>query len=120
VGQGGTPQTATDGSTTTERPAGSSTSVSVVVTSGENVTLWLNVTEKKCWLVVHEDSEAGAELYAGTLSAGGEKTFDSSKRYWMRVGDPTVLAVKINGASVTLDGAAGEFIVTETGIEPVQ
>lgn len=120
VGQGGTAETAADGSTTTERPAGSSTSVSVVVTSGENVTLWLNVTEKKCWLVVHEDSEAGAELYAGTLSAGGEKTFDSSKRYWMRVGDPTVLAVKINGASVTLDGAAGEFIVTETGIEPVQ
>ncbi|MBN1632094.1 MAG: DUF4115 domain-containing protein [Thermoleophilia bacterium] len=120
VAEGGTTVAGTDDTTTTVSAGGPSTTAPVVVTSGENVTLWLNVTEKKCWLVVLEDSEAGAQLYAGTLSAGGEKTFDSSKRYWMRVGDPTVLAVKINGASVALNGEAGEFVVTETGIEPVQ
>lgn len=113
AGSGGNANT-----TTTARTGASSTSASVVVTSGENVTMELTVTEGSCWLVVHEDSEAGAELYAGTLSAGGKKTFDSSKRYWMRVGEPDVLAVSINGSPVALDTAAGSFVITETGVEP--
>lgn len=107
-----------DGSTTTVPTGNSSTTVPVVVTSGENVTMVLSITEGSCWLVVHEDSEGGAELYAGTLSAGGQKTFDSAKRYWMRVGNPEVLAVTVNGAAVQIDATAGAFVVTETGIEP--
>jgi len=101
-------------------PGGSTTTVSVPVTSGENIEMVVNVTQDSCWLVVHEDSEAGAELYAGTLSAGGQMTFDSSKRYWMRVGNPGVLAVTVNGVSVKLDETAGSFVVTEAGVETSQ
>jgi hypothetical protein len=75
------------------------------------------VTEGSCWLVVREDSESGAEVYAGTLSAGGQQTFDSSKRYWMRVGKPEVLALSVNGAAYTLAAPEGVFVVTEAGIE---
>jgi cytoskeleton protein RodZ len=105
---------------TTGGAANSSTTLPVVVSSGENVTLVLTVTEGSCWLVVHENSEAGAELYAGTLSAGGQKSFDSSKRYWMRVGDPKVLVVNVNGVPVELDDTAGVFSVTEAGVESTE
>lgn len=99
---------------------GSSTTTSAVVGTGENVVLIVTVTERSCWMVVREDSADGAELYAGTLSAGGQKTFDSSKRYWMNIGLPRVLALSVNGAAHTLDAEAGAFVITEAGIEPSQ
>ncbi|OFW60553.1 MAG: hypothetical protein A2133_11855 [Actinobacteria bacterium RBG_16_64_13] len=103
--------------TVSDPTAVSSTTASVVVTTGQNVSLVLTVTEGSCWLVVREDSNQGAELYAGTLSAGGQKTFDSSKRYWMIVGEPEVLALTVNGRPLSLEGEAGAFVVTETGVE---
>ncbi len=107
-------------STETSKATGGPTStVSGPVTSGKNVTLVINVTEKSCWMVVREDSENGAELYAGTLSAGGQKTFDGAKRYWLNVGRPSVLALTINGNPYTLDAEGDTFIfvVTEAGVE---
>ena len=118
--QGSTTSLANVSSTTTEPGSqGSSTTVSVVV-SGENITVVLKVNSGSCWLVVREDSGDGPELYAGTLSEGGQKTFDSSKRYWMNVGKPDVLSMTVNGAPVTLPTAAGAFIVTEAGIQANQ
>lgn len=84
------------------------------------VKLVVSVAEGSCWLVVREDRENGAEVFAGTLSAGGKQTFDTSKRYWMRVGDPEVLKVAINDHSYTLDAPAGAFVVTGAGIERAQ
>ena len=60
-------------------------------TTGEDVTWSLTVSQGSCWLVVREDSESGAELYAGTLSAGGQQSFDSAKRYWVMAGIPAAL-----------------------------
>jgi hypothetical protein len=54
------------------------------------------------------------------LSAGGQKTFDSSKRYYMNVGKPEALTLTVNGTSVALPTAAGAFIVTEAGIQANQ
>lgn len=104
---------------TTKATSGSTSTTSAPVTSGKNVTLVINVTEGSCWLVVREDNENGAELYAGTLSAGGQKTFDGAKRYWMNVGEPGVLALSINGNPYTLDAGGDTFIfvVTEAGVE---
>lgn len=105
--------------TTAEVEAGSTTSTSAPVSSNKNVTLVINVTEGSCWLVVREDNENGAELYAGTLSAGGQKTFDGAKRYWLNVGEPGALALSVNGTPHTLDAEGDTFIfvVTEAGIE---
>jgi cytoskeleton protein RodZ len=118
--EGTTTSLASVSSTTTEPGSGNSTTTASVVLSGEDVTLVLAVTQDSCWLVVREDSKDGAELYAGTLSQGGQKTFDSSKRYWMRVGKPEVLAITVNGNAVALDAPAGAFLVTEAGIQPTQ
>jgi cytoskeleton protein RodZ len=114
-------------STTTLPSGGESTSTTSSVSgttmetgNGKNVALIVAVTEGSCWLVVHEDNESGAEVYAGTLSAGGQQTFDTSKRYWMRAGAPEVLALSVNGTPYTLAAPAGSFIVTEAGIERSQ
>jgi cytoskeletal protein RodZ len=94
----------------------STTSTSGVVASGGNVTLALTVAEGSCFLVVREDNEQGAELYAGTLSAGEEKIFDGSKRYWLHIGAPEVLVLSVNGVERAVDGPAGYYVVTETQI----
>lgn len=106
-------------STTTVAKASTTTSASVLVAGG-NVTLQLTVTDKSCWMVVREDGPNGAELYAGTLSAGGQKTFDSSKRYWMMVGNPQVLSLTVNDRELKLDSTAGSFTVTEAGVQADQ
>lgn len=109
--------TAALATTTTTSAVATTTSRPALTTIGENVTMVVNVTDGSCWLVVRDDSEGGAELYAGTLSAGGQQTFDDSKRYWMIAGRPEVLAITVNGAVHTLAPPAGSFIITESGIE---
>ncbi|NLO28347.1 MAG: helix-turn-helix domain-containing protein [Actinobacteria bacterium] len=110
---------ATSGPTVTTATDGSSTTTSsTAAATGENVVMVLTVREGSCWLVVREDSQNGAELFAGTLSAGGQKTFKDAKRYWMNVGKPDVLGITINGNVRALEGEAGAFVVTESGAKP--
>jgi transcriptional regulator with XRE-family HTH domain len=136
VAGGGT--ASTDAGVTTTGPAGESpttasatASTSATGTTGQtggqsgssnggDVKLVVSVTEGSCWLVVREDSKDGAEVYAGTLSAGAEQTFDSSKRYWMMVGEPEALALSIDGVAYSLAAPAGSFVVTGAGVERSQ
>lgn len=106
--------------TASEGVATTNTSVAVATTTGQNVVFVVNVTEGSCWLVIREDSESGAELYAGTLSAGGQQTFDGAKRYWMMAGRPEVLAITVNGAAYSVGQPAGSFSITEAGVERIQ
>lgn len=137
-GQGGTSSTATMGTATTGGEDTSSTSSasgtsgltqatvssSVQTTTatdsetGSNAQLKMvvTVTQGTCWLVVRENSEGGAEVYAGTLSAGGRQTFEGAKRYWMNVGQPEALTVSAGGNLYTLANPAGAFLVTEAGV----
>jgi len=121
LGSGGSTTTtrseSVSGATVTTKASGNGAGDGVSTMTGENVQLVISVTEGSCWLVIKEDDENGAEVYAGTLSAGGEQTFDGSKRYWMMVGKPEVLSLLLNGASYSLEAPAGSFVVTETGIE---
>jgi len=115
-----------------ETPASQNSSSSTTVTventtdtvthssSADSIELVVKVTRDSCWLVVREDNENGAEVYAGTLSAGGQQSFSGSKRYWLRVGKPEVLALTVNGSSVALGGDYGSFLVTEAGVESGQ
>jgi cytoskeletal protein RodZ len=131
VGEGGSSTTGTtgaedaSGTTGTSGLAEATVSSSVQLTtatdsaSGGNgqVKMVVAVTQGTCWLVVREDGENGAEVYAGTLSAGGQQTFDGAKRYWMNVGKPDSVTVSVGGKSYTLALPAGAFVVTETGVE---
>jgi len=104
---------------TTQAQASTTTSASVVV-SGGNVKLVVKVTSGSCWMVVREDSANGAELYAATLSADGQRTFDSSKRYWLRVGLPKLVTLTVNGREIKLDASMATFTVTEAGVQASQ
>jgi cytoskeletal protein RodZ len=77
----------------------------------------VNVVEGSCWLVVREENEGGAEIYAGTLSAGGQQTFNGARRYWMNVGQPESLTVTVGEKAYTLASPAGAFVVTEAGVQ---
>jgi cytoskeletal protein RodZ len=107
--------TVTTEAAVTTTPTSDSPGSSVI--TGEDVALDVSVTEGSCWLLVREDGENGAELFAGTLSAGSQESFAGSKSYWMTVGKPGVLALSINGAPYTLEEPAGSFLVTEAGVE---
>jgi cytoskeletal protein RodZ len=107
-------------STASTVPKSTTSIVAVATTNGENVTMVLTVTTGTCFLVVREDNATGTELYAGALSAGGQQTFNNAKRYWVRVGVPDALAIHVNGAPFSVTGAAGVFLVTETGVEREQ
>lgn len=108
------------GTTTTAGEDGESTTTTTgIVATGENVALVATVAEGTCFLVVREDNEEGAELYAGTLSAGQEQSFTGSKQYWLHVGAPEALLLSVNGEERGLDGPAGYYVVTETQIASV-
>lgn len=96
------------------------TTTSAAVSTGKNVVLVLSVSKDSCWVDVREDNAEGARLFTGTLEKGEEQTFNSAKRYWLRVGIPEVLVLSVNGTPRTLDAPAGDFVVTEAGIEPSQ
>jgi cytoskeletal protein RodZ len=119
----GDAQTATTALQTTSTAAGasqtSSTTAGVPTTTGANVKMVLTVIQGSCWLVVRQDNENGAELYAGTLSAGGQQTFDGAQRYWVMAGIPQSLSISVNGTPYSLSGAAGAFLVAETGVDRV-
>lgn len=131
VGQEGATASTEPGSTegsgavTTETASQATVSTSLqttssTVTGGESAggfKLVVNVTEGSCWLVVREDSENGAEVYAGTLSAGGQQSFDGANRYWLMVGKPEWLTVSVGSKSYTLAEPAGAFVVTAAGVE---
>ena len=105
----------------TTAPARTTTTVAggVVPTDGP-IEMVLSVQDEECWLVVREDGEGGAEVFAGTLSAGGKQTFDGAKSYWLMAGNPDVLLVTVEGSAYTLQEPAGTFIVTGAGVERSQ
>ena len=117
-GTGGSSTSSSIAATTSSSGARTETTSAGATAQGGNVSLKIQVNTGSCWLVIHENSSSGAELYAGTLSAGGQLTFDSSQAYWMTLGAPEVLTVFINGRSSQVAGAPGSFLVTETGIAP--
>lgn len=106
--------------TSSSLAAATTTLLSRPVSSSENVVLTVNVTQGSCWMVVREDNENGAELYAGTLSAGGEQTFNSAKGYWLHVGEPSVLVLVVNGAPFSLDKNEHFYLVTAAGVKPAK
>lgn len=116
----GESEAGTSSSTTlrqTESTAG--TQGTVTATDGP-IEVVVSVQVDECWLVVREDGENGAEIFAGTLSAGGKQTFASSKSYWMMIGNPGVLTITIEGRAQSVESPAGAFLVSGAGIERVQ
>lgn len=111
----------TGASTTTVAAASTTTSTNAAVTDPTaEITMVLKVTSGSCWVIVKEDSDKGAQLYAGVLSPGAPQTFQGARQYWLRVGQPQVLTVTIGQKTYSLKGSYGTYLVTAAGIEQAQ
>ena len=72
--------------------------------------LVLTATNGDSWLLVRAGSQAGKQLYAGTLPQGHQLPFTRgtflSRRLWFAANKPQNLVAKLNGRIVVIPGAA--------------
>jgi Domain of unknown function (DUF4115) len=112
------PTTAHPHTTTTSAPARTTTTTSppvkpAVLVSSQNGTATYQLRSASasivvtasgpCWLEVRANSPLGQIVYEGTLEAGGRSTVTGPA--WIRLGNPPVVAVKVNGTPMTVPGA---------------
>jgi cytoskeletal protein RodZ len=68
----------------------------------------LTITDNRCWIYVSKD---GTMDFEGTLSAGETKTWKAEKNIDIRIGNPAVINLVINGKDLgNLKGPARNFI----------
>jgi cytoskeleton protein RodZ len=58
-------------------------------------------TSGSCWVQVRS-GQSGPVVFQGTLPAGDSKTFPAEGPLWLRVGNAAALAVRVDGATVTM------------------
>lgn len=109
------------------RPAPASTVPSPIVTavssgasqaiytaSGPTVELNLAVTTNPCWVELRSSSVHGPTLFQGILQPGASQTFRAVGGLWLRLGNPTGVAVHLDGQPLTLPAAPNPFNVSVT------
>jgi hypothetical protein len=70
-----------------------------------------------CWLSVRRGSAAGAVLFEGFLFEGEGRTF-VGRRLWVRMGAPSNLVVRVNGAPAAgLPDGTADVLFTSRGLE---
>jgi hypothetical protein len=80
--------------------------------------LVLRASGGDCWLSVRAGSATGPLLYQGILLQGHSLRF-LRRWLWMRIGDPSVLTARLNGAVVAnLPAQTGNVLVTPHGVQP--
>lgn len=119
------PVTATTGSsdqttvTSGSGPVTTSGSSTTIGPEGGMVKLVLGVTKDRCFLTVKEESAAGKTLFSGTLDTGPELSYSGKERFWLNIGNPSVLRMTINGVTVVVPEPYGSFLVTSAGLSRV-
>ena len=72
-----------------------------------------------CWLTVRSRSADGKLLYVGTLERGDTRSF-TGPAFWVELGAPTYLDVRLNGKIVTnLPNATATVVFTPAGARTV-
>jgi hypothetical protein len=80
--------------------------------------LVLTASRGDCWLSVRAGSASGRLLYEGILVQGHSLRF-LRRWLWMRIGDPSALTARLNGAVVAnLPAQTGNVLVTPHGVQP--
>ncbi len=67
------------------------------------------------WLSVHRGTRAGPVLYEGTLTAGKKKSF-SGTGFWVRFGEASNVAAKLDGVTLRLPGGTYSTPITRRGL----
>jgi hypothetical protein len=64
-----------------------------------------------CWIEVRSGDAGGAVLFNGTVAAGTHKVFRETP-LWIRVGNPSALAIRVGGKDMSKLEGVGPLIVT--------
>ncbi len=80
----------------------------------------IQVTQNRCWIVVREESASGATLYSGTLTEGQQLSYATEGRLWLRIGDPSVVRLFLDGEPLQVPEPYGDFLVSDSGLERVE
>jgi cytoskeleton protein RodZ len=91
------------------------TTTSEAVYTGNVIVLRI-VATGDCALVIKNMNRDGDSQFQGVLKAGEETTATGQKRYWVTMGNPSVLQVYVNSRQMQLPGDAGMYYITETQI----
>jgi cytoskeletal protein RodZ len=80
----------------------------VYIIDDDLIEVALNVTDNRCWISVIKD---GTVDFEGTLSAGETKTWRAENKIDIRIGNPVVINLVINGKDLgNLKGQARNFV----------
>lgn len=82
--------------------------------------LVIEVLQNRCWIVVREESSSGATLYSGTLTEGQQLSYSSEGRLWLRIGDPSVVRLSVDGDALEVPEPYGDFVVSDSGLQRVE
>ena len=98
-----------------------STEAVTSTTTGQGIYLEFRF-DGECFVEVREGDEDGVGVLRGHYGEGDVRRGGGRTVYWMSVDNPDALRVYINSALVTdgLAGGAGEFLITELGVERVE
>lgn len=83
------------------------------------VALMARANGGECWLQVRRGDETGKVVWEGILPKGDSVSFEG-KRVWLRVGDPSVLRLVLNGEVVeNLPKLAADLLATPSGVRVI-
>jgi len=67
------------------------------------------------YLEVRTGSATGATLYSGLLVPGATRAFTVPNQAWVRIGNPRLVTVTLDGQPLAIVGGTGEFLITRDG-----
>jgi hypothetical protein len=71
------------------------------------------------YLEVRTGSATGATLYSGLLVPGATRAFTVPNQAWVRIGNPRLITVTLDGQPLAIEGGTGEFLITRDGASRV-
>ncbi len=111
LGLGG--QTPTPPAPVTPAPASSG----ATVTAGALDVVFKGSGTRGTYLEVRGRDASGPTAYSGVLAPGAVRTFAVTDGLWVRIGDPRLVSVDLDGHSLAIRGGTGEFLITRTGVK---
>lgn len=79
--------------------------------------LTIEAVAGRCWLTLRQDSRAGRPLFAGTLEEGQGVSYAESSEYWVAIGNPSAVEVRLDEAVLEVDEPYGYFRIGPEGVE---
>lgn len=111
LGVGG--QTPNPPAPVTPAPAGSG----ATVTTGALGVVFRGSGNRGTYLEVRGRDATGPTAYSGVLAPGAVRTFTVTDALWVRIGDPRLVSVDLDGHPLAIRGGTGEFLITRTGVK---